>query len=177
MVSKVQGLDRLKRQLASLPNSVRAAVDDALAKNAAEMADSIERAAPVADGDLRRSVGWSQGEPPPTSATGAFRIRRKDMSARQGILADAGLLYSVYAGDDVAFYARFVEFGTAPGTKGMKVASNTGGRRSRKVARTHPGTRAQPFFFPVIRSKKRLVKNRVARAARKAMKEIAGLSK
>jgi len=173
MVSKVQGLDRLKRQLSSLPNSVRAAVDDALAKNAAEMAASIERAAPVADGDLRRSVGWSQGEPPPTSATGAFRIRRKDMTGRQRVLADAGLLYSVYAGDDVAFYARFVEFGTAPGTKGQR----TTGKRARKVARTHPGTRAQPFFFPVIRSKKRLVKNRVARAARKAMKEIAGLSK
>jgi HK97 gp10 family phage protein len=173
MVSKVGGLDRLKRQLASLPNSVRAAVDDALAQNAKEMADGIERAAPVMDGDLRRSVGWCQGEPPPTSATGAFRIRRKDMSARQGVLADAGLLYSVYAGDDAAFYARFVEFGTAPGTKGQRAS----GKRPRKVMRTHPGTRAQPFFFPVIRARKKLAKGRVARAARKAMKEIAGLSR
>ena len=173
MANKVQGLDRLKRQLASLPNSVRAAVDDAMAAQAKEMADSIERAAPVDDGDLRRSVGWCQGEPPPTSATGAFRLRRKNMTARQGVLADAGLLYSVYAGDDVAFYARWVEFGTAPGVRGQK----TTGKRSRKVRRTHPGSRAQPFFFPVVRGKKKLAKSRVARAARKAVKEIAGLSK
>ena len=167
------GLDRLKRQLAAIPASVQAAVAASLETNATEMATAIERAAPVADGDLRNSIGWSEGEPPPTTATGAFRIRRANISPRGRVLMDEGLLFTVYAGDDKAFYARWVEFGTAPHN-----TAKGGGNKSFKGKGTgHPGTRPQPFFFPVVRARKKLVKGRVARAANKAIKQAAGLGK
>ena len=58
---------------------------------------------------------------------------------------------TIYAGDDKAFYARFVEFGTVK----MK---------------------AIPFFFPAYRTNKKRAKSRVRRAHTKAAKIVVGLS-
>ncbi|HVL73322.1 MAG TPA: HK97-gp10 family putative phage morphogenesis protein [Beijerinckiaceae bacterium] len=58
-------------------------------------------------------------------------------------------------------YARFVEYGTRPGLRGgsLSYAADEGffsGQvrptpRTRRVYRTHPGTKAQPFFWPGAR--------------------------
>lgn len=176
MASKVKGLDRLLRQLEALPNSVRDAMYTELAAGAKEMAESIARAAPHQSGDLQESVGWSEGPPPPTKATGAFRFTVKDLGPSGRALNDAGLLFSVYAGNDKAYYARWVEFGTsARPARAAKVSGGTWRTRSRKAARAHAATPAQPFFFPTIRAKKKLLRGRVVRAANRAAKAVAAL--
>ena len=172
MASKVKGLDRLLRQLAALPNSVRAEMADALADEAQFLAAVIERAAPKRYGALKASVGWCAGPPPPVHTNGAFRITTKDYSKAGLALNDAGLMFSVYAGDDRAYYARFVEFGTSPAPAGRS-RDVTG--KSRNNARPHAGTRAQPFFFPSVRAWKKPSRARVVRRANKAAKAIASL--
>ncbi|MDB5458150.1 MAG: family phage protein [Caulobacter sp.] len=183
MASKVKGLDRLLRQLEALPNSVRSALYDSLAEGAKDMAGAIARAAPERDGDLKASVGWSEGEPPPTKATGAFRFTVKKLGPQGRALNDAGLLFSVYAGDDKAYYARWVEFGTsakaAIGARyriSRSISSLPGRRvRARKAARAHAATPAQPFFYPTIRANKKVLRARVIRAANRAAKAVAAL--
>ena len=70
------------------------------------------------------------------------------------------------------FYARFVEFGTRGATEGDTVQDASG--RTRKAGRTHPGTKAQPFFYPAYRALKKRMKGRATGAANKAIK--AGVS-
>lgn len=55
-------------------------------------------------------------------------------------------------------YAHLVEFGTAP--------HRVGGRFKGAM---HPGTKAQPFFFPAYRALRKRVKSRVRRSLRKAV--------
>jgi HK97 gp10 family phage protein len=64
---------------------------------------------------------------------------------------EADLRVTVYAGNERAFYARWVEFGTV-----------------KMVGR--------PFFFPAYRAVRRRVRGRLTRATRKAAKAIAGKS-
>jgi HK97 gp10 family phage protein len=172
MASKVKGLDRLLRQLQALPNSVRAELSDALLAEAREMAAAVARATPRRYGDLQASVGWSAGAPPRVRTNGAFRLSPEDFGARGDALAKAGLLFTVYAGDDKAYYARFVEFGTSPAPKGRS-RDITG--KSRNNLRAHAGTKAQPFFYPTIRARKKAAKSRVVRRLNKAVKAVAAL--
>lgn len=172
-----KGLDRLTRQLRALPEQQKIAAREALAKGAAEIANRIARAAPADRGDLSASIGWAfAGQAPKTSATQAIRPTADE---RRELLGAEGLSVEVFAGNDVAFYARWVEFGTAPGVVGARAApSNTDSRQAkggRKVYRTHPGTQAQPFFFPTIRAFKRPMKSRMVRASGKAAKAIAAV--
>lgn len=173
----VKGLDRLRRQIAALPKAQIAAARAGLEQGAQEMANAIARAAPAKTGDLSASVGWSRaGEAPKTSATQAIR---PSTSERRELLGAEGLSVEVFAGNNTAFYARWVEFGTAPG----KIGERTGARNSdvkqakngRKVARTHPGTQAQPFFYPTVRARKKSMKSRMVRGANKAAKAAAAV--
>jgi hypothetical protein len=77
--------------------------------------------------------------------------------------AGAGnLIITIYAGSDEAFHARWVEFGTAPHLNGGRFAGSS-----------HPGTAAQPFFYPSYRATRKRAKGRVTRAVNKAAKRIA----
>jgi HK97 gp10 family phage protein len=189
MASKVRGLERLKRQLRALPNSVRAAMADAMEDGAREMVTSMRSAAPVLKkpqpgrraGALRDSINYAQGPAPKTGATGALRLSFDSAAAglANQALTDAGLVYTVYAGDDEAYYARWVEFGTAASVKGERIGARSSdvkqAKIGRKAGRTHPGTRAQPFFYPTIRAKKKPLRSRVLRATNKAAKAVAAL--
>lgn len=62
-----------------------------------------------------------------------------------------GLKWRVTAGDDDAFYARMVEFGT-------------------------PRNTASPFFYPAYRALRRGLKARTSRATRKAIKKVARIT-
>lgn len=106
-------------------------MSDALETNAEELAEAIRRRVPVEHGDLRDSVGWARGRRG-KRATGGDEAR--DLSV------------TVFEGDDAAFYATFVEHGTADRT-------------------------AQPHFFPTYRSLKRRLKSRLSRAVGKAIRE------
>ena len=148
----VKGLKRLQRQMTrTIPRAVVAATIKAMEKSADEIVASMKGFVPVDDGDLRDSIGWTWGEPP----QGAVIVSKS--SATPG----SGLRITIFAGNQDAFYARFVEFGTAP-----HVAGRDG------VA--HPGAGAHPFFFPGYRLNKKRAKSRITRTMRKAIREGAG---
>jgi hypothetical protein len=84
------------------------------------------------------------------------------------------LTITVYAGSDEVFWARWVEFGTAPhntakggGTKLGKLIGSVGGGIQ------HPGTAARPFFYVSYRALRRRVRGRITRGINKAAKQVA----
>lgn len=149
----IEGLDRLNRKLTkAIPAAAYRRVKEALEESANEAVAAMKRLAPVDDGDLQMSISWTWGDAP----KGALAIATSKASAD-------GMRITIYAGGGDAFYARFVEFGTAPHVNGGLYAGSK-----------HPGTRAQPFFFPGWRMVRRKVKGRVTRNIKRAIKEAAG---
>lgn len=111
-------LDRLKR----IPPAVAARMRVAGQQGAAEISAMQRRLAPYRDGDLQESTTYY---------------------AR---ISTEGLTWYVVSGDDKAFYARLVEFGT-------------------------PTTHAQPYFYPSYRALRRRAKARFTRAWRAGLKD------
>lgn len=145
----VKGLASLRRKLTkTIPDRVLAATERAMVKSADEIVASMKAFAPVDDGDLRDSIGWTWGDPPQGAA----------IVARSGPSRQTGLRITIYAGNDEAFYARWVEFGTAPHAIGK------GGDVQ------HPGATASPFFFPGYRLNQKRAKSRITRELRKAIR-------
>lgn len=148
----VEGLDRLRRKLTkTLPDAAKLRIKEALEQSANEAVSQMKRLAPVDDGDLQRSISWTWGAAPKGAIALATSSRSVD-----------GLRITIFAGNEKAYYARFVEFGTAPHINKGKFAGSK-----------HPGTSAQPFFFPGWRIARKKVKGRVTRAIRKAAREVA----
>lgn len=131
-----------------------AEIDAALAEGADAVVAMARSLAPEARGDLRRSIGWTRGVAP----SGAMTVSRLTRS-RLG----KQLTLTIFAGNDDAYYARFVEFGTAPHVAGGMF----------KGAH-HPGTPAQPFFYPAWRAQRqtirRLIRAAMKRAGQRAVK-------
>lgn len=92
-----------------------------------------------------------------------YKVFKNDESSgpRLGSFRPPTLVF--YAGDNVAFYAIFVEYGTRAGVKGQRISvlTKNGKNRTRKVYRTHPGNAAQPFFLPVIRGLQQKLEARI----------------
>lgn len=157
-----------KRKLERLRKDIEADVEVALADAAEDVTQFQKRLAPVGNyqggGELRDSIGWERGRRKVSRGFGFFT----NPPPRVGYDARANLVVTLFA---EKFYVRFVEFGTAPGTKGTRVASSTGGRRSRKVLRTHPGVAARPFFYPAWRARRKAVLARIRRAIGKAIRK------
>lgn len=158
-------IGRLQRRLAAIPKQVKEAVRPAMEKSAAEIVALARSLCPVDDGKLRASIGWTWGAAP----SGSMKLAAE---------TSGELTITVYAGNDEAFYARWVEFGTQAGSRGDRVADarRGGGNYTRKVYRDHPGTAAQPFFYPAFRLSKKRVAARTKRAIGKAVKENWGKS-
>lgn len=113
---------------------MREAVKPAIEKSADEIVALAKSLVPVEEGELRESIGWTWGEAPEGS-----------MVIAQG--SGEGLTITIYAGNDEAFYARWVEFGTQQGAE------------------------ASPFFFPAYRLGKKRAVNRIKRAVGKAVRD------
>lgn len=152
------GLRRIQKRLAAIPDHITAEVKAALEKSADEIVKMAKSLCPVDEGDLRDSIGWTWGDAPSGSMTIAQAIAAK------------GLTITIFAGDDEAYYARWVEFGTQGGVKGQRMAATGTSKRKRKSYRTHSGTAAQPFFFPAYRLNKKRAEGRIKRAVTKAIK-------
>jgi HK97 gp10 family phage protein len=116
---------RALKRMAALPAAIKVETKAALLKNAVMVMEAQRQAAPVDDGDLRESG------------------KVKDISDSARIAVQVGF------GDEKAFYARMVEFGT-------------------------PKQHAQPFFYPVYRSLKKRVIASIARAAGKGARKAVG---
>jgi len=135
MVDGVVAFRRFMYQ--TVPDAVRTAARDALEKGAQELVDYIRSLAPVDDGFLLASIGWTWGEPPKGS------IALDDLAPAE----DPSMRIVVYAGSELAFYARWVEFGTSK-------------------------ARAHPFFWPAYRALRSRIKSRITRAINKAIRSL-----
>lgn len=153
----VKGVGELKKTIAALPKRVEASARTAMEKGAEELVAMMKRLCPVDDGDLRDSIGWTWGNAPAGSKVLA-----------QSAPDERGLKITVYAGNEKAFYAAFVEFGTAP----HNVAAGSGNKSFAGVANAHPGSPAHPFFFPSYRSLRKRIKSRISREMKKAIKFV-----
>jgi HK97 gp10 family phage protein len=154
MGAKISGEAALERKLRTLPNAARKMIAPAMEQSAKEIVDLARGLAPSGSGDLRASIGWSWGDAPEGSMTlGTVRTTGRGAG---------NLRIVVYAGDDRAYYARWVEFGTRPHT-------NAGSRPGTR----NPGTPARPYFFPAYRSVSRKVRSRISRAVNKSAKQVA----
>ena len=109
---------RLRARLAKVPDVARQAAAAEMEICAQEIVDAMKAAVPVDSGKLRDSINWTWGDVP----AGTFVIADIRGGKNKGDQY-ATLRIKIYAGSREAFYARFVEFGTAH------------------------GVRAQPFFF------------------------------
>ena len=140
------GLAALKRKLERMPKEARREIRKALEKGAYDIAETARSFAPVDDGTLRDSIDFNFGGP----------------KGEKRALAESGLYVTIHAGGADAFYAPFVEFGTAPHEQGGKYKGSQ-----------HPGTPPRPFFYPAYRANKKRVKASINRAIRRAAKTAA----
>lgn len=99
----VQGISDLNKRVAQIPKRIELAARGAMEKGADELVAMMKRLVPKDTGDLRDSIGWTWGNAP----AGSKVIAQSDPNER-------GLRITVYAGSQKAFYAAWVEFGTAP---------------------------------------------------------------
>lgn len=147
----------------AIPQAVKKAVRPAMERAAQDIVDIAKTLVAVDQGALRDSIGWTWDAAPAGSMVLA--------SSTAGELT-----ITIYAGNDEAFYARFVEYGTQAGIFGQRVANPGAGvkqskTKGRKSYRTHGGTAAQPFFFPAYRLGKKKATMKIRRAIVKAVKE------
>ncbi len=165
---KFAGVNKLKRKLRALPAIAREEIHGALQQSAVEMVEAARNFAPVKSGDLRNSIGYTFGKYSPENSN----VRGVGVAANK--LNDPDLTVTIHAGDAKAFYAAFVEFGTAAHTIKPKRPGgllNIFGRTITKVE--HPGAATRPFFFPAWRLVKKKAKGRISRATNKAAKKVA----
>lgn len=153
MALSVTGRERLARKLRALPEIAERRIRAAMEAAADDVVMMMKRLAPVDDGDLQMSISWTWGDAP----KGAIKIGSVGRTRRGG-----GPRITIFAGNAEAFYARWIEFGTAPHLNGGRFAGTR-----------NPGTRAQPFFYVSFRANRRRMKSTISRAITRAAKEVA----
>lgn len=161
-----KSVERFRKLTLDLQKECMQVARDELAAQADRLVGVMKAACPVnADpppqaGLLRSSIGWTFGSPPKTRATQAFRPKAKSGSQ---------FVASVYAGNDEAYYAGWVEFGTH--AHSLSSGASLARRRRQGGERQHPGSVAHPFFWPSYRLLKkpmrRAVKSKLTRAIKK----------
>jgi len=129
-------------------------IKDAMALAADDIVRLAKSLVEKDSGNLEDSIGWTWGAPP----RGALTLGKIARSA-----LGKGLTITIYAGDESAYYARWVEFGTAPHINGGLFAGTS-----------HPGTSAQPFFFPAYRANRKSAKREIRKATRTAARKVSG---
>lgn len=150
---KISRVENLKRKIAALPVVARDEIDKSLRTSAGEIVSLAKAFAPVESGDLQDSIDYTVGDYTPENS---------NVRGVSGSTGTHDLAVTIHAGDAKAFYAAWVEFGTAPHTNGGRFEG------------THnPGMSAQPFFYPAFRLGKKRAKSRISRALTKAAKKVA----
>lgn len=155
---------RLQARLAKVPDIARAAAAKAMEEGAADVVAEMKRLAPEISGDLRDSINWTWGDVP----EGSFVIDEIRSGKNQGDQY-ATLRIKIYAGSKEAFYARWVEFGTAPHS--LAETADISRNKRQGEGEMHPGATARPFFFPGWKKMRPKFRARIRAAVRKAIKE------
>jgi hypothetical protein len=144
----IKGLADLNRRLKRIPQAAQKAAIASVVEGANEVASLQKRLVPVDKGDLRDSIVVTppgQSTPPYSQPSGQ-RVARPT----EAILT---------AGNTKVRYPHLVEFGTAPHVNGGIFEGTQ-----------HPGTPAEPYFFPAWRALRRRVRSRVSRNITNAIK-------
>lgn len=123
-MAEIKGLTNLQKKLKAMPREVKRGIRDAQKKGADEVTALQKQLVPVQTGGLRDS------------------IRNYDASD------DTGIRRRMVAGNDEAYHAAFVEFGTV-------------------------NAPAHPYFFAAYRALKKRIKSRQTRAINKALRKVA----
>lgn len=158
-MSQVKGLDRLLRQMRSIPAGQARAAAIRIEAEADGLVNKIRAAAPKRTGDMAKGISHrpiAQSESRATSAEG------RELASRR---AEAGLARKITA----PLPARWVEFGTKASPSGTSQDAK-GKTRTRK--RPHAATPAQPFFWPTVRAQKPGIRARIRNSANKAAKAV-----
>lgn len=143
----LKGLPKLKAKLQKLAKDASPTMRKALARAASMVVIEIKSRAEWAR--VRKSVGWTFGTPPKYSQT-------------LGVMGEGELRATIYVGGKSQRISHWLEHGTRPHfNKGMFEGS------------IHPGTVAQPFFFPGWRSKRTQVRKMIREAMQKSIRGIA----
>lgn len=152
---KIQRSKELLSKLEALKSSTRDAVRLVMEREAEKICAMMRRLSPVDDGDLRASIGWTWGDAP-----------RKSIFVRSKF---SDMRITIFAGNEKAFYASWVEFGTAPHATGKGSDISSGGRK--QFGQIHPGSAPQPFFFVSYRAMKKQVTAAINKAIRVAVRK------
>jgi len=153
MARTIVGLESLERKLRQLPKAMSDEIRSAMESVADDIVRMMKSLVPVDSGDLQKSIGWTWGDAP----RGALTISKVVGGSRS-----KALTITIYAGDEKAYHARWVEFGTAPHANRGKFAGTQ-----------NPGTPAQPFFFVSYRANKKPGKAKVRKAINTSAKKVA----
>lgn len=140
----IEGLDRVTRRIALIPQKAMEALAEQMEKNATELVAEMKRLVPHQSGRLEASIGWTWGDAP----KGSMTLGTVGGGRRKGA-GFAVMRITIYAGGrgkKDPFWAWFQEFGTS------KMAAN-------------------PFFYPTYRAKKTAIKSSATRAFKKAVKD------
>lgn len=162
------GLSSFQKRMRAIPKAAREAVQPVLLREAEKMAETMRALAPddpATDApDLKSSIAVTgPGQTtPPYSQPGGSAVVPENMAA-------------ITVGNEEVRYPHMVEYGTAPHAvdKGANNHTLLGkARKAMKLGTMHPGTPAQPFFWPAFRmhSKKSLaaIKRGIGKAIREA---------
>lgn len=152
MTSRITGRERLKVILKALPPTVRQEIRKAIAVEAENTAAVMRSLAPVHTGKLRDSIVVTAGNRP--LPPGAPKPTR-------GSIHDPGLAAIITVGNKEVYYARFVEFGTAPHTNAGEFKGSV-----------NPGAPAEPFFQPAYRATRRKAQTHINKAAREGIRKV-----
>lgn len=144
--------ERTLKILASIAPEIKKAVRVQIEKQAGAIVDMQQRLVPKDSGALRDSIRYQMGDVALDSSA--------NLASGAAGKGDPDLTATVIAGDRDAYYARFVEFGTAPHVNGGKFAGTD-----------NPGTSARPFFYGPFRANRKRAKSAVSRAIGKAVKK------
>lgn len=166
-MAKMKGIEALQAKLKALPKAARSEIRQALAEGSDAMVSTMRKLAPSSPsgthgyppGHLKASIVATFGDGT-VPKYAAFRSRKGRRIVRAN---DPDLSVTISAGDTDVRYAHLVEFGTRPHINGGKFAGTQ-----------HPGTRAQPFFYPGYRANKKAMKSRITRAITRSAKKAVG---
>ena len=144
----ITGADVVQKGLKGLPLKMAEEIAAAINKGGQELRDRAKQLAPARrhSGELRRSIEVRD-----------LAFRRVAATKKYGVSKRVGVIVGVFPNENggKAYYARYVEFGTAPHAIGRGI---------------HPGATARPFLFPAYWSLRKRIRGRINRATRKAAK-------
>ena len=183
---KLNGLEKLHRKLLIIPNEVEKEIRISMAKAADDIVALAKTLAPVGQatgvnssnnpGALRDSIAWTWGDAPKGSMPLGF-VRNSpptNGASRKGNRDKRDIFITIFAGNDEAFYARWVEFGTkSHGIDAVNAPVMGRGGRNFGVHVDHPGATAKPFFYPAYRAKRKSAKQRISKGINKAFVRVA----